>query len=1110
MKLTKTLSAGVAAIALSTAFATIVATPVLAQQTTSDIRGVVTDESGAPLAGASVTIVDANTGTTRRATTDSAGRFSAQNLSVSGDYTVSASRAGYQGEGVEGVRLSLGDTTFITLDLASGSGDEIIVMATRSSTIQLATGPSAAFDFNDIQDSPAINRDIKDIVRQDPRLFIDQSNDDGLQCAGASPRFNSLTVDGIRLNDNFGLNANGFPTERVPFPFDAIDQVAVEFSPFDVEYGGFTACNVNAVTRSGQNEFHGSAWADYTNDSLRGGSIEGDSFDKGDFREVRFGATLSGPIIKDKLFFFAAYENLNGNEVISRGPAEAGSIGVPGVTQAQLDRIAQVARDVYGYDVLDIPASFPESDEKILAKLDWNITDDHRATFTFNRNNGNNITASDNDPDEYEFFDHFYLRSTKLTSYSGQVFSSWTDRLSTEVRVSYTTNDTGQNSINGTDFGEFQIDTYNPATDQTATVYLGADDSRHSNKLDTDTFNAKFKADYVVNNHLLSLGFEREAVEVFNLFVQHSEGQYDFDAFNTGNGLLANPDANIDAFEAQFVDDFFYGNAGGTNNPDDAAANFSFATNSIYAQDKISFDQWGLTVTAGVRYDFYTSGDVPTENVNFAARNGFSNTATFDGRGLLQPRLGINYEATDRLTFRAGVGIFSGGNPNVWLANSYQNDGITTIQLELDDTDLTSLTFVEGENGQNTPGFGVPESLFNAVASGTADTAVNAVDPDFDIPSQWKVSGGFTYDFDMPLGLGEGLSFRADYQFTKDRRAATIIDSTVTQVGTASDGRPLFRRVDFSDPDCATNPGDEMLCDGRDGANQDFILTNNDGGRSHIFSGSLSNDFEFDNGVYGDWTLGYAYVDATDRNPMTSSVAFSNFTNFATSNVNNPAAATSNYVVPHRFTLTAGLSKAFFSDYETKFRLFGTVSQSRPFSFVFNDNFGFHQRLGDRGFIERQLIYVPTGASDPNVTFSDDFNGATTPAERDAQIAAFFAKLDELGISEGAGGISPRNGFQSDWFSQWDLRIEQEIPGLFNDDKGSFFVVIENIGNLLNDEWGVINQAGFPGAVRLIDADLNGDQLVYEGFRDVTREDILAPVTDSSVWEIRFGVRYTF
>ncbi len=1101
MKLKKILAAGAAAIAL----ATVTGGAAYAQQTTSDLRGVISDEAGAPLSGATVVITDTRTGSARTVTTDSQGRFNAQNLNASGNYRVTASRAGYQGEAVEGIVLSISETTVVSLDLAAAgaAGDEIVVVGTRGAAVDIAAGPAATFNFDDLQNTPAISRDIKDIIKTDPRLFIDESFGNGLQCAGASPRFNSLTVDGIKLNDNFGLNSNGYPTERMPFPFDAINQVAVELAPFDVEYGGFTGCNINAVTRSGSNEFHGSGWFDYTNDTFNGKKLEGSSVDIGEFSDFRFGATLSGPIIKDRLFFFAAYEKTNETEIIGRGPAEAGAFGVQGVSQAQLDLIANVALTQYGYDVGALPSSYGEDDEKLLARIDWIINDNHRAAVTYNYNDGFSLTGSDTGPTEYEYFNHYYLRSTKLKSYSGQIFSNWSDNFSTEARVSYTTNDTGQNSVAGTDFGEVQIRTFNNG--QTATVYLGADDSRHSNKLDTKTLNMKFKGDYSFNNHVLSFGYERETVDIFNLFIQHTEGEYRFDSASAG-ALLINPNANIDLFIAGLADDIFYGNSAGTNDPADGAAEFKFTTNTIYAQDEFNVDDIGLTITAGWRYDWYTSSDVPRVNTNFLARNGFDNTSTFDGRGLLQPRFGFNWEASDSLTLRGGGGLFSGGNPNVWLSNSFQNDSVSVIQLFDGGAPLVDTTvpgfWTNDEGGMNRPFYGVPTTMVNGVAMGAAaNGSVNAVDPSFDIPSQWKAALGATWE------MGGGYRLMLDFLYTRDQDAAGIVDATLEQIGTVADGRPIYRSIDRSDPDCV-NPT-SPLCANRNN-NQDFILTNNDGGSQKVFSAALSKEFDWSNGWDADWTLAYAYTDAKDRNPMTSSVAFSNYVNFATTDPNNPSLANSNYEVPHRFTLRAGLTMPIFSeDFRTRLSLFGVVTQSRPYSFVFGAS---GDAFGDR-LDSRHLLYMPTGAADPNVIFAPTFNTAN-----------FFATASALGLDEYAGQIVPRNDFQSDWYSQWDLRFEQEIPSVFKDHVAKAFVIIDNVGNLLNSNWGVINQAGFPGSVSLVDInEATGcalcapgsafgpnNEIIFTGFNAVTPDSIQQPLVKPSLWSIRFGVKYEF
>jgi len=222
--------------------------------------------------------------------------------------------------------------------------DEVIAVAQRTVAADVAVGPSASFGISELQNAPAINRNITDILRSDPRIAVDESSGgtNAIQCAGQNSRFNSFTLDGVQLNDAFGLNQNGYPTERQPYPFDALEQVSVELAPLDVIYGNFTACNINSVTKSGTNSFSGSAFIDYTDDSLIGNKAKGQEFEFGEFDEIRYGVTLGGPIIKDKLFFFAAYEKLEGANTYPNT-----SITLNSVSQSTIDEIVQISNDVY-------------------------------------------------------------------------------------------------------------------------------------------------------------------------------------------------------------------------------------------------------------------------------------------------------------------------------------------------------------------------------------------------------------------------------------------------------------------------------------------------------------------------------------------------------------------------------------------------------------------------------------------------------------------------------------------------------------------------------------------------------------------------------------------
>ncbi|RUO29158.1 TonB-dependent receptor [Aliidiomarina sedimenti] len=1034
----------------------------LAQETTSAVRGVVSNEQGQTVANATIQLIDTRTGTSRTLTSNANGTFNARGLAVGGPYMMVVEGPEGRRDTVENVFLSLGDTQNVSVTIRSQEEFErIAVTGSRMSDPMIGrNSPAAVFSQEDLENAPAINRDIKDVLRIDPRVYVDESFGDAIQCGGAHPRYNSLTVDGVRMNDNFGLNSNGYPTERIPFSFDAIQQVAVEFAPFDVQYGNFTACNINAVTKSGGNELFGSAFFDYTSDSLSGDSLEGDNFDNGDYTEERYGFNVGGALIKDKLFFFTAYEKLEGVENFSFGPADStAATQVAGVTQSQIDRIAQIASERYGYQVGQPIASAPVEDEKLLVKLDWYINDDHRLAYTYNYNDGGNVRRSDGDSDEYEFSDHFYNRSTKLESHVAQLFSDWTYDFSTEVRVGSTSVENSQVNNGPGGFGEVQIATTNIAPDQSepssATVYLGVDDSRQSNSLSYDSTFFNAMATYQLNDHTLSAGFEREEFDIFNMFVQHSIGEYRFDS--------------IDAFEAGTPSVIYYGNAADTLNPRDAAAEYSYAINTAYLQDEYYHYDWDVTFTFGLRYDWYTSSDLPAENANFTERYGYSNAQNFDGEGLLQPRFGFNWRALPELEVRGGIGLYSGGNPNVWVANGYQNDGITQVQL----TDRTGQSLFDREiSGDGNPIANAPADMVDQVANASPDSGVNTLDPNFEIPSEWKYALGATYSFDS------GYVVNADLIYTQKKDSVIVYDGSVEQTDTLPDGRPLYSPI-FENSD------------GELEAREDFILGNAaEDGKSVVFSTSLSKSYDF--GL--SWSLAYAYADAEDANPMTSSVAYSNWSSYAASDFNNPGLATSNYEIPHRFTMRATYQHEFVSGYNTTFSLVGTHNKGRPYSYTFSG-----QNFGDGGY-DRQLLYVPTGIDDPNVVFGADFN-----------TDAFFDFVQNSGLDKYAGGIADRNAFYSDWWTKVDLRIEQELPGFMENHRAKAFFTINNLTNLLNDDWGVMYQAGFPQMTDVVNVDLVGSEGNYQyQFNEFFSPSGQSRVQAPSVWEIRVGVKYDF
>ena len=641
---------------------------VTAQETSSSIRGQVVDAQGNPVVGVTVEVVNALTGSRKTLTTSENGVFQSSGLQVGGPYEVKLQEgANYKAQTVSDLFLQLGQTSNVALQATNNTSDVEVIQVTGKVSMAAAfkSGPGTEFTEGDIINAPAISRDFKSILKRDSKIVVDNTVDGGpaLSVAGGNIRGNSLTVDGVKQNDDFGLNKNGYPGRRSPISLDAIQQLSVNIAPIDVTYGGFQGGNINIVTKSGTNEFHGSAFYFRSDDSLIGDKSKGQDLNIGEFEEDTYGFSLGGKIIEDKLFFFAAYEkfestspyqfsldNLDGN--IDANERR-------GVSQADFDRIAKVASEVWNYDIggYDVPKE--EEAENLLLKLDWNISEDHRASLTYQDNEGNTVrdfwaesfpsaataTAESNRYNQAETLEAIVL----------QVFSDWSDDFSTEFKLSNKKVTTAQNPLLGANFSQFSIGTPNGGS-----LFIGPDQFRHANVLENERFSWKIKGDYyLTDDHMLTAGWEHEELDIYNLFVFGSLGFAEFasiEDFENNLGFHVYQNAlNGDALSA--VDEFQYD------------------IDTIYLQDKwVATDE--LTLTYGLRYTKYSNDDLPALNQNFVDRHGYSNQGNFDGLDLLEPRVGFTYTYDDDTVIRGGFGLFGGGGPNVWLSNSYGNDGV--------------------------------------------------------------------------------------------------------------------------------------------------------------------------------------------------------------------------------------------------------------------------------------------------------------------------------------------------------------------------------------------------------------------------------------------------
>ncbi|GHG08456.1 TonB-dependent receptor [Thalassotalea marina] len=1053
-------------------FALGMSTSALANTTTSVIKGQVSGPAGNPAAGTSITILHTPSGTVKTVTVNEAGLFNAQGLRVGGPYTLTVDSNKFQDRVITDVYIKLGEPLDLNLMLEEQSIETIEVVGSQITAAELgATSPASNFDLEDLEFAASADRDIKDLVRIDPRINIEESDgEEAIICGGSNPRYSSLTVDGVRMNDSFGLNFNGYPTVRMPFSFSSLDQITVEIAPFDVRYGGFTGCNINAVTKSGTNELHGSVFYDYSSDSLRGDKIEGEDIDTGDYTEERYGFDVGFPLIKDTLFFYGAYDKLEGAQIFQYDAFTNGTY-----SQAEVDRVIQISKDVYGYDPGGMPASMPVEDEKVLVKLDWNINDDHRASFVYNYNDGFRLDQSDERNNTLTLSNHFYEVGAKLNSFVGSLYSDWSDDFSTELRIGNTKLHNRQNSIDAdSGFGEVQI------SHNGATIFLGPDDSRQTNKMNWESQTLKLAGAYFYGNHKITGGYEYENLEIFNVFMQHTIGEYRFGGDFRRN--IQGDSTGIDDFEAGIADDVYYNNSAGTNNPDDAAANFEYQSHSAYLQDEYIFDDIDLTIIFGVRYDWYTSDDKPRYNKVFHDRYGYRNDHTFDGESIFQPRFGFNYAINENLELRGGFGLYSGGNPNVWLSNSYSNDGVTNIDTYRGDTNLLNPdgTPVDRISGSGRPIYDPLSDMIQEVADNDPslgnEPSVNAVDPNFNIPTEWKYNLGLTYITD------DEYIFQADILHSRQKDGALIQAANWDSASREElfDGRAVYDYVTVGQRD-----------DGRpikrSFRKSDLILTNADeDGKSTTISFGVKKEYDF--GL--DMQFGYAYNKSEDVSPMTSAVSFSNFTGFATIDAQNPALATSNYETPHRFTMNLRYTTEIFEGYRTSFSLFGSRTQGRGKSYTFDE-----LSVGATEFESRRhLLYVPL-ADDPNVTYGDDFD-----------LEAFNAFVDSKGFKRGQ--IVERNADNASWHTRLDFRIDQQLPGFTQDHKARAYLVVKNLGNFLNDDWGVKKVGNFT-AQNVVQAEINENgTYTFNEFFPNNAED--TTFLTQSLWEIRVGVKYDF
>ncbi|GAB3821504.1 hypothetical protein GCM10028895_23790 [Pontibacter rugosus] len=648
--------------------------------TTAAINGSVQDESGTALPGATVIAVHQPTNTQYVAPTNGEGRYNFQNMRVGGPYTVTVKYVGYQDKVANNINLTLGQTQTLNFDLSPSSQtlSEVQVVSNRDNVINTErTGAATTVSTEQITALPTVARGFNDFVRLTPQADIKGTS---ISIAGINNRFNQVTIDGAVSNDVFGLSGtgtNGGSTGTSPISLDAIEQFNVQIAPYDVRLGGFAGGGISAVTRSGTNEFSGSAYYYFRNEDLAGktpGALlkEGEEAQKfADFTDKQYGVRIGGPILKDKLFFFINAEKTERVSPLSFAPGQAGS----NLAVAELEAIAARASEL-GYN----PGGFgtqeeTNNSEKFFGRIDWNVSDKHKLTARYSYTYGDAIQLS-RSQNSVTFTNGAVLRESTTQSGVVEFNSRFSNSISNNFVAGFTTVREPRTTP-GAPFPRVSIQ-----LDDRRTVSLGAEAFSTVNQLDQDVYTLTDNLNIFAGNHTFTLGTHNEFYSIYNAFIGQAFGDYTFKQsvptdINPATGV---PYTAIENWERGLATNFTY-QYSKTSNPREGAK-FKAMQLGFYAQDEYQMTE-NLKITGGIRLDIPLYLDEPLENTDFnnsvLAKQYNVKTNSMPKPALMwSPRVGFNWDVRgDRATqLRGGAGIFTSRFPFVWAGGAFTQSGV--------------------------------------------------------------------------------------------------------------------------------------------------------------------------------------------------------------------------------------------------------------------------------------------------------------------------------------------------------------------------------------------------------------------------------------------------
>lgn len=866
-----------------------IAGPASAQTiTTGTLSGSIEDPQGGRLPGVTVQAVHTETGTTYETVTQTDGRFSILNVRV-GSYTVKATLSGFKDNTQKDVVVALGEEKTVTFKMELASLATSVNVTAEVSPIDTANAGTAGNISNAVKEAlPTIQRSITDIARTNIYFNPMALNDDptALSVAGRSQRFNSFQIDGAVNNDLFGLASGGGTPGGLsgvqPISLDAIQELQLVVSPYDIRQSGFSGGGINAITKSGTNDLHGTGYFFGRNQSMVSKGVSHKPVS--DFTDDQGGASVGGAIVQNKAFYFANFDA--GHKLTPTGFSIGNNGGVPVFpgNEALAQQVINDAKTLYGYS---LPSSILDeyskaaNNDKFFIRSDFNLGNSQLTI----RHNYVNAYQDVGFPSAFTYTtpDDFYRFKAKTNSTVGQLTSRFGTAVN-ELRLTSTEIREHRDPLPGfeTNFPNTTVTLFGSSK-----LTFGRETFSGANQLDQTIIELTDDFTKVMGSHQFTLGTHNEFFHFRNLFIRDFYGIYTFTSV-----------ANFEAGLAQSFGHSF----SATNDPSQAAA-FGVHHMGVYAGD-----QWhaasNLTITYGVRADFVRYPDRPHENPLAETNFNFS-TAVVPNNNLFSPRAGFNYALAKDGTrqVRGGIGLFAGRTPYVWISNVYGNTGIDFTRLSVAANNNNNIPFIADPNGQYTAA-----SQITGASAGVATNEIDLVDPDFKYPSILR--GNLAYDTALPMGWYG----TAELLWTQNQQDIKYENLNLKQVSaSAIDGRPVYGRV---------NPALSDV----------LLLTNTDQGRSWTIS--FEGKRPFHNGLFVD--IGYIYGQSRTIMDGTRDQALSMWQNaYTTGDVNNPPLAISDYDPGHRINITGSYTHGMFKGLTGTASVFYSGQSGRPYTAVY-------------------------------------------------------------------------------------------------------------------------------------------------------------------------------